>query len=476
MRDSLCDEIKSCIAANIKLRIRSECTFNQTVVSVMSVDVNKENFWQATARSTIRERCQAIFNQELLSDVKFIVQDSQGVSKSKTIPAHKYVLAISSPVFHAMFYGELAETKDFVEISDCEFESLLELLRFIYSDEANLSPDNAMQLLYLAKKYMLPSLADKCSAYLQENLDASNVFYVLPDAQKYEQKDLVDHCWNMIKKETDEAVKSDGFVTIERSLLEELVEKDSLNIKEVELFKAVDCWAIKGCEKQGLVAEGSVKRRILGERIVKGIRFPVMEQQEFADVVLDSEILTHKETNHMIKYFNSVLNVPVEFPEAKRSGRLKIISRFRSLNNEYRYSSVYSESIVLTVDKQIKLHAVRLFGSDNSKYSVILTVEDSHNGVQVEKVTSEFCCKLMRSKVGDYYGEEIAFNPPIALGANIQYILSAKITGPPSWYGEGGQACVQHSGVKFFFATFGHGYQTSIQRGQFSEFVFTSEN
>ena len=145
-------------------------------------------------------------------------------------------------MFHAMFYGELAETKDSVEISDCEYESLLELFRFIYSDEANLTPDNVMQLMYLAKKYMLPSLADKCSAYLQENLDGSNVLTVLPDVQKYEEKDLLDHCWKVIEKETEETVKSDGFVTIERSILEELVEKGTLNIKEVELFKAVDRW------------------------------------------------------------------------------------------------------------------------------------------------------------------------------------------------------------------------------------------
>jgi len=181
-----------------------------------------------------------------------------------------------------MFNGELAETKDSVEITDCEYESLLEFFRFIYSDEANLNPDNVMQLMYLAKEYMLPSLVDRCSAYLQKHLNASNVFHVLSDAQKYEEKDLLNHCWKVIKKETEEAVKSDGFVTIERSVLEELVEKDSLNIKKVELFKAVDCWAGKECEKQGLVAEGSVKRRFLGERIVKGIRFPVMEQKEFA--------------------------------------------------------------------------------------------------------------------------------------------------------------------------------------------------
>ena len=154
------------------------------VLSTMSVGAVKRDFLQSTAKSTIRERCKSMFNQDLLSDVRFVVRESKGGSKGKNIPAHKFVLAISSPVFYAMFYGELAETKDSVEISDCEYESLLELFRFIYSDEANLTPDNVMQLMYLADKYMLPSLADKCSAFLQENLDASNVFTVLPVVRK----------------------------------------------------------------------------------------------------------------------------------------------------------------------------------------------------------------------------------------------------------------------------------------------------
>jgi hypothetical protein len=68
-----------------------------------------------------------------------------------------------------------------------------------------------MQVLYLAKKYMLPSLADKCTEFLQENVGASNVFHVLPDAMKYEDKDLLDHCWEVIDDQTDEAVKSDEF-------------------------------------------------------------------------------------------------------------------------------------------------------------------------------------------------------------------------------------------------------------------------
>ena len=73
-------------------------------------------------------------------------------------------------------------------------------------------------------------------------------------------------------RQTEESVKSDVFTTIERSLLEAVVVRDTLTIEEIEMFKAVDLWATKECERQGLVAEGKMKRRILGEQIIRGIR------------------------------------------------------------------------------------------------------------------------------------------------------------------------------------------------------------
>ena len=416
-----------------------------------------------------------MFNNELLSDVQFVVRDSEGGSKStKKIPAHKFLLAISSPVFYAMFYGELAEKKNSIDISDCDHKSLLELFRFVYSDEVNLNADNVMQVLYSAKKYMLPSLADKCSEFLRENLDASNVFHVLLDAHKYGEKDLENHCWEVIDKETDEAVKSDGFVTTEKSVLEELVKRDSLNVREVELFKAVDCWATKECEKQGLTAEGSVKRKILGERIVKAIRFPVMEQQEFADVVLDRDILTKKESFDLMKHFSSVLKFPTGFSEATRPGSLQQIklSRFGSITKGWHYSGHLKSSIVVWVDKTIKSHAVRLFGSEGNEYSVSLKVVDS-SGVAMATKTGNFMSELVQSEIGAYQGFDIAFEPPIPLQAGIQYSLEAFILptfhGPYYWYGKDGLPRVEHDGVTFFFAN-----KDEVDTGgQFPELVFT---
>ena len=93
-----------------------------------------ETNWQVS-RPTIRERAKFMLNNDHLSDVKFVAAKNDGQSESKqVISAHKCILAIGSPVFEAMFYGDLAETKDTIELPDCNYESLLELFRYIYSE------------------------------------------------------------------------------------------------------------------------------------------------------------------------------------------------------------------------------------------------------------------------------------------------------------------------------------------------------
>ena len=78
--------------------------------------------WQ-TIRPTIRARTKFLLNNDRLSDVKFVVRQSNSKGKSeskKVIPAHKFVLSIGSPVFEAMFYGDIPETRASIELPDCE--------------------------------------------------------------------------------------------------------------------------------------------------------------------------------------------------------------------------------------------------------------------------------------------------------------------------------------------------------------------
>ena len=85
--------------------------------------------WQST-RETVRERNKYMFLNPMISDVSFLVQDSTKEQGMKVaLPAHKYVLAISSPVFYAMFYGGVAEQGKQIELPDCNSECLTEFLK-----------------------------------------------------------------------------------------------------------------------------------------------------------------------------------------------------------------------------------------------------------------------------------------------------------------------------------------------------------
>ena len=435
--------------------------------------------WQ-TAMPTIRERSKHMFNNDLFSDVKFVVRRRfNGESESKqVIPAHKFVLSISSPVFEAMFYGELAETTDSIELPDCEDESLLELFRYMYSDEVILSGSNVMEVLYLAKKYMVPSLAEKCTEYLQEYLHPSNVFSILPSAQKYEEKNLVDRCWELIDKRTEQALKSDVFETIERPLLEAVIVRDTLSIKEVNLFKAVNVWATKECQRQGLRPSGAVKRRILGDSVVKGIRFPVMKQVEFANVVVDCKILTPKEVIAIFKYFSSALNSPLDFTKTKRfggcEGNVHHCQRFTSVLGFWWYHRGLMDYLDFTVDKHIILHGLCLFGSENNDYySVTLTIKKEGGSALVSK-RGTFLSKLLDYKTGKYYGCQVLFDSAVELSKNARYQIEALISGPRSSCGFHGVSSVVCSGVTFTFTnnvTGGNG--TNTVHGQFPEILFS---
>ena len=134
-----------------------------------------------------------------------------------------------------------------------------------------------MQVAYLSAKYMMPCLAKECAIYLRKNMDSSNVFGVLKHAQLFANEDLLFYCWDLIDKWTKDVLKSSEFLTLERCRLQELVERDTLNVREVDLFKAVDCWAEEECKRQNLKSDGPAKRQILGEQIIKKLRFPVMK-------------------------------------------------------------------------------------------------------------------------------------------------------------------------------------------------------
>lgn len=122
--------------------------------------------WQAT-KSCLKDRFSFMFNNEILSDVHFLVGrgDQRQVSSInlilfslrvnfkrlcvQRIPAHKFVLSVGSAVFDAMFNGHMAATEQSdIELPDVEPVAFLALLKFLYTDEYTFGPESVMTTLY----------------------------------------------------------------------------------------------------------------------------------------------------------------------------------------------------------------------------------------------------------------------------------------------------------------------------------------
>ena len=253
----------------------------------------------------------------------------------------------------------------------------------------------------------------------------------------------------------------------------------TLTIEEIQLFKAVDLWVTKECERQDLVADEETKRRILREEIIKGIRFPIMDEKDFACVVLDSEILTKEEIVSVLKLRNLVPSPSKEFSTTKRSGSESNIQRCCRFNSSYyRLQSTLAStlhSILFSVDRDIKLLGVCLFGNNDSTYSVELNVGVYGTGRVLMHKTGQFSSELLQGRKITYFGFKVLFdNEPVLLQEKTNYFLEAKMTGPSSTRGDNGDEFVTCSGVTFRFSQMPRkGNKTTTKEGQFPELIFS---
>ena len=429
-----------------------------------------------TKGKTIKERLKMMLNNDVMSDVTFVIKDA--MEDVVAFKAHKFVLAVSSPVFYAMFYGRLSERKDKIELPDCDSESFLEFLRFLYCDEVNLTGSSVLQVLYLAKKYLVPQLEVACSTFLTENLSSENVFDILPHAKSFEDDELVARCWEVVDVSAQEAVKSETFPSITKELLFEVITRDGLSIHEIELFQAVDRWAAAECVRQDLEPTKDNKRRVTGEDIINNIRFPLMTQAQFAREVPRSGLLPKDEIIELFMWFSSVsISNPkfIKRPRMLYTHSFSRCKRFPQVSHGWGYSSGIPDGLVFSVDTPIVMRGVRLFGSRGYSYEVSLklySLVQGRNESDQELFSVEGCFTTDAEYTDGYYGFDVLFDRPVHLEAGVQYRICANISGTSSWYGSSGLNMVECDGICFKFNGQTSPNGTNDSGGQFPQILF----
>ncbi|TVU42020.1 hypothetical protein EJB05_08402, partial [Eragrostis curvula] len=152
---------------------------------------------------------------DLLDDLGKLMEAGEGADlmidvQGEIFHAHKFMLAIRSPVFKAELYGPVGE-KDMMHsftIVGMEPGLFKALLHFIYTDscpamhdpDGNVSEETIRKLLVAADRYDLERMKSICEDILCKRLDIKNVAATLAFADQQSCRKLKDTCMEFIKR------------------------------------------------------------------------------------------------------------------------------------------------------------------------------------------------------------------------------------------------------------------------------------
>ncbi|KAL3090541.1 hypothetical protein niasHS_005453 [Heterodera schachtii] len=230
------------------------------------------------------ERMKHLLSSGEDADIQFLVGDGD---KKELLSAHKLILKHASEVFEAMFRfdskkekTENASAVSPVEVPDVEPAAFKIMLSFIYSEDlSELNGDNAMAVLYTAKKYGIDRLVSPVLEIPIAQLHS--VFAAFVHARRFHLEDFSHQCLLYICQNAPQLFKSEEFLQIDQNLLCELFDRDQLVISsEFQIWTAALRWADEKCRQNGIECSAENRRAALGPALFK-IRFPLISPAAF---------------------------------------------------------------------------------------------------------------------------------------------------------------------------------------------------
>lgn len=166
---------------------------------------------------TVAQSLKKEFDNPETADLKFCVD-------GKYIYVHKAVLKIRCEHFRSMFQSHWNEDmKEVIEIDQFSYPVYRSFLEFLYTDNVELSPEDAIGLLDLATSYCENRLKRLCQHIIKRGITVENAFSLLSAAVRYDAEDLEEFCFKFCVNHLTEVTQTAAFWQIDGNLLKDFI-------------------------------------------------------------------------------------------------------------------------------------------------------------------------------------------------------------------------------------------------------------
>ncbi|XP_071099606.1 BTB/POZ domain-containing protein 6-B-like isoform X2 [Haliotis cracherodii] len=420
-------------------------------------------------------------------DVTFLVG-----SERHMIKAHRYMLISRSCVFDAMFADDVAKSSD-VSVPDMTPNHFQQFLTYLYTDDTSVDSDNATVLLHAARKYAVTLLEDKCLQFLQLNLSVDNACSVLDIAYRYEYEELFEAALVFVKGQGQRCLQSQGFLMLSKELVDQIILSSNLIAFNHVVLNALDRWSEYECRRQEREITPESKKAVLGRTLekmtcyldsslvqelraanmlyhVQGEKYRFRSQGIKADLLSQFDCINILETISSGNQITMSDEVPEKTAEVSTSCYQTSKRRYETTRNCYTYYGL-SDAILFRCNKKINLHGFQLYGPlrGSANYDVITNILDSNISIPSSVLDSSYTVD------DDDEVFDVMYNATVAIKAGVWYTLVAKILGPDSRAGYGGniQICCPDGVVLDFRNSERSKNGTSVTVGQMPAFVYS---
>ncbi|KAL7991402.1 RCC1 and BTB domain-containing protein 1 isoform X1 [Crotalus tigris] len=170
---------------------------------------------------TVTESLKREFDSPETSDLKFRVD-------GKFIYVHKAVLKIRCEHFRTMFQSYWNEDeKEVIDVDQFSYPVYRAFLEYLYTDNVDLPPEDAIGLLDLATSYCENRLKKLCQHLIKRGITVENAFSLLSAAVRYDAEDLEEFCFKFCINHLTEVTQTAAFWQMDGSLLKEFIAKAS---------------------------------------------------------------------------------------------------------------------------------------------------------------------------------------------------------------------------------------------------------